>query len=138
MRRSPATIACPNFRLSYRDVLVRVVAFLRQLSGPRRHLTAAPSRLVQCGRCGSDFVSSVAWHEQGVTTVQLGWGASPTRWCIRLRCGQCGDVREVDVSDADARRFKRDFELGVADVAAAVVCIERDGVEALMAALQVH
>jgi hypothetical protein len=28
--------------------------------------------------------------------------------------------------------------LGVADVAAAVVCIERDGVEALMAALQVH
>jgi hypothetical protein len=61
-----------------------------------------------------------------------------TRWWIRLRCGQCGDVREVEVSDAEARRFERDLELGVADVAAAIACIERDGAEALMAALRVH
>ena len=78
----------------------------------------------------------VAWHEEGVTTVQLGWGASMTRWWIRLRCGQCGDVREVEVSDAEAKRFEQELERGVADIAAAVARIERDGAEALMAALR--
>ena len=82
---------------------------------------AARGRLVDCGRCGSDFVSPVAWHEAAVRPVRLGWGAPMTRWWIRLRCGECGDVREVEVSDAEAKRFERDLE---------------DGAEALMAALR--
>ena len=68
--------------------------------------------------------------------MQLGWGVSMTHWSIRLRCGQCGDEREVEVSEAEAKRFEQDLEPGVADVAAAIACIERDGVEALMAALR--
>lgn len=115
---------------------VRFIEFLGRLNGPSCRLPATPGRLVDCSRCGSDFVNPVAWHEEGVTTVQLGWGASMTRWSIRLRCGQCGDVREVEVSDAEAKRFRQDLERGVADVAAAVARIKRDGAEALMAALR--
>ena len=115
---------------------MRLFEFLRRLDGRPCRLAAAPGRLVDCSRCGSDFVHPVAWREAGMTTVQLGWGASMTRWWIRLRCGQCGDVREVEVSDAEAKRFEQDLELGVADVAAAVARIERDGAEALMAALR--
>ena len=115
---------------------MRFIEFLRRLTGPSYRLPAAPDRLVGCGRCGSDFVIPVAWHEEGETTVQLGWGLSMMRWWIRLRCGQCGDVREVEVSDAEAKEFEQDLERGVADVAAAVARIERDGAEALMAALR--
>jgi hypothetical protein len=59
-----------------------------------------------------------------------------TRWWIRLRCGQCGDVREIEVSDTETKRFEQQLERGVAEVAAAVARIERDGAEALMAALR--
>jgi hypothetical protein len=117
-------------------VLVRFVEFLRRLNGPRGRLPAPPGRLVDCGRCGADFVNPVAWHEGGETTVQLGWGVSMTHWWIRLRCGQCGDVREVEVSDAEAKRFEQDLELGVAAIAAGIAGIEREGAEALMAALR--
>jgi ribosomal protein S27AE len=126
----------PNFRPSNGGVLVRFIEFVRRHNGHRCRLPPARGRLVDCGRCGSDFVNPVARHEQGETTVQLGWGVSMTRWWIRLRCGQCGDVREVEVSDAEAKRFKRELERGVADVAAGVARIEHDGAEALMAALR--
>jgi hypothetical protein len=45
-------------------------------------------------------------------------------------------VREVEVSDTETKRFERQLERGVAEVAAAVARIERDGAEALMAALR--
>jgi hypothetical protein len=115
---------------------MRLLDFLRHLNAPRCQLPAPRARLVDCGRCGSDFVNPVAWHEVGETTARLGWGATLTDWWIRLRCGQCDTVREVEVSDEDAKRFERDLDLGVADIAAAVARIERDGAEALMAALR--
>ena len=40
----------------------------------------------------------MAWEEQG-----------ETHWWMRLRCGQCGEVREVVVSEAVAHRY--DFAL---------------------------
>jgi hypothetical protein len=115
---------------------VRLIEFLGHLNRPSCRLLAAPGRLVDCDRCGSGYVNPVARHEEDVTTVQLGWGASMTRWWIRLRCGQCGDVREVGVSDAEAKRFEQEIERGVAEIAAGVAGIERDGPEALMAALR--
>jgi len=115
---------------------MRFNEFLRRLSRHSCRLPAAPGRLVDCGRCGSDFVNPVARHEAGETTVQLGWGASMTRWWTRPRCGQCGEVREVEVSDVEAKQFEQELKRGVADVAAAVARIERDGAEALMAALR--
>ena len=126
-------IAAPS---SKGDVLVRFIELLRRLSGTRCRLAAAPGRLVDCRRCGADFVIPVARHEDGETTVQLGWGVSMTHRGIRLRSGQCGDVREVELSDTEAKRFQQDLELGVADIAAALAQIERDGAEALMAALR--
>jgi hypothetical protein len=104
---------------------VQWVDFLRRLSGPRYRVPAVPARLVDCGRCGSEFVNPVAWHEQ-----------DEAHWWIRLRCGQCGDVREVDVSDEEAARFDRELDRGLADIAATIECVNRDGPEALTAALR--
>jgi hypothetical protein len=97
---------------------MRLLDFLRHLNLPRRQLPAPPARLVDCGRCGSDFVNPVTWHGDG-----------PSHWWIRLRCGECGVVRERLVSNEDAARFEYDLDLGVADIAAAVARIERDGAE---------
>lgn len=84
-----------------------------------------PGRLVACGHCGSEFVNPVAWHP-----------LDDEHWWIRVRCGQCGSVRELEVSDDEAARFDRELDRGVAHIAATVARIERDGPEGLMAALR--
>ena len=104
---------------------MRLLGFLRRLNGPCWTVTAQPARRIDCGRCGSEFVNPVAWHEQDKSS-----------WWIRLRCGQCGIVQEVELSDDEAARFDRELNRGVADVAATVARIERDGPEALVAALR--
>jgi hypothetical protein len=45
-------------------------------------------------------------------------------------------VREVELSDDEAARFDRELDRGVADVARTLARIERDGPEALVAALR--
>ena len=52
--------------------------------------------LMRCAHCGSDFVSPVDWTEHDETT-----------WWMRLRCGQCGETREVFVSQQTAERYDR-------------------------------
>jgi hypothetical protein len=99
----------------------RVLKLLRCLGGS--------GRLVDCERCSCDYVNPVTWEERG-----------ETRWWIRLRCGECGYVREVEVSNEEARRFDRELDRGVGDIAATVARLERDGMiadaEVLTAALQ--
>jgi uncharacterized Zn finger protein len=73
------------------------------------------SRLVVCHRCGSDFVNPVAWHE-----------ASETHWWIRLRCGECGLVREVEVTDEAAKRFEIELDRGVRKIAASLSRLDRE------------
>jgi ribosomal protein S27AE len=73
------------------------------------------ARLVDCERCGSDFVNPVAWHEQG-----------ETHWWMRLRCGQCGVVREVEVSNEEAERFDRELDRLQVKIAAAVARLDRE------------
>ena len=104
---------------------MRLLGFLRRLTSPCWTVPAQPARLIDCGRCGSEFVNPVAWHEH-----------DKTYWWIRLRCGQCGIVREVELSDDEATRFDRELDRGVADLASTLARIERDGPEALVAALR--
>jgi hypothetical protein len=105
--------------------LVQWVEFFRRLNAPSLRVPTLPDRLVDCERCGCDFVTPVAWHEQG-----------ESHWWIRLRCGQCDLVREVEVTDVEAARFDQQLDRGLADIAAALARNKRDGGEALMAALR--
>jgi hypothetical protein len=107
----------------------RLIELLRRIAGPTYPLPPAPGRLVHCERCDSDFVNPVSWHERGETD-----------WWIRLRCGECGAVREVEVSNHEARRFDRELDQGLERIAATVARLERDqmiaATEALTAALR--
>ena len=124
-RRSRSAVPSPNCHGRDADVFARFVEFVRRLNGPRLPIPTRVGRLVECGRCGSEFVNPVAWHERG-----------DEHWWIRLRCGQCGFVRELDVSDDEAARFERELDRGLAHIAATVARIEREGPEGLLAALR--
>jgi hypothetical protein len=104
----------------------RRLGLLRRVAGPKYPM---PARLLDCERCDSDCVIPVAWHESG----EFGW------W-IRVRCGECGFVRDVEVSNEEAKRFERDLDRGVQDIAIAVARRERErmivDVNALTSALR--
>jgi hypothetical protein len=87
------------------------------------------SRLVVCVGCYADCVNPVSWHE-----------LSETHWWIRLRCGECGFVREVEVTNEEAQRFERELDRGVKQIAAAFVRLDRERMiadsDAMTAALE--
>jgi hypothetical protein len=74
-------------------------------------------------------VNPVRWHDTDAMT-----------WWIRLRCGECGMVREVEASNAQARQLDSDLDLGLAQIAAAVAKLDRcemaAATDALVAALE--
>jgi hypothetical protein len=86
-------------------------AALRRILGPRHGVHAG---LVVCQTCGSDFVNPVLWHEQGQAD-----------WWIRLRCGGCGLVREVEVSNDEAERYDAELDRGVAKIASTLATLDR-------------
>jgi hypothetical protein len=98
---------------------------VRRLAGP----TYLHARLVDCEQCHADFVNPVCWHEQ-----------AETHWWIRLRCGECGLVREVEVTDEEAQRFDRELDRGMNQIAADFARLDRERMIAdsdiLTAALQ--
>ena len=71
-------------------------------SGPEADLTL-------CQRCGSDYVIPTDWAAQEAEA-----------WWIRLRCGECGSVREVVVPDATAQRYDRCLDQGMHEIARAL------------------
>jgi hypothetical protein len=73
------------------------------------------SRLVLCVGCHADFVNPVSWHV-----------VSETHWWMRLRCGECGFVREVEVIDEEAKRFEHELDRGVQQIAAAIARLDRE------------
>ena len=99
---------------------------LRRLARPAHRLQ---SRLVVCVGCHADFVNPVSWHE-----------VSETHWWIRLRCGECGFVREVEVTNEEAQRFEHELDRGVKQIAAAFVRLDRQRMiadsDAMTAALE--
>ena len=84
---------------------------LRRILGPTNRLHEA---LVVCRRCGSDFANPVSWHAQGEAA-----------WWIRLRCGGCGFVREVEVSNEEAERYDAELDRGMAKIASTLTSLDR-------------
>jgi hypothetical protein len=72
-------------------------------------------RLNVCPTCRCDFVVPVSWEERG-----------DTHWWIRLRCGQCGFVREVDVDNEAAERLETALAVGEAQIAAVLDRLDRE------------
>ena len=112
------------------EAMRRTTTRLRHLLGRFvRPAHRSESRLVLCVGCHADYVNPVSWHE-----------LSETHWWMRLRCGECGHVRELDVTDEEARRFERDLDLGVKQIAAALFRLDRERMiadsDAITAALE--
>ena len=109
--------------------VARLLELLAHVAGPRLPVAPAPERLIECRGCRSACVVPVEWHERG-----------ELRWWIRLRCGECGLLREVEATNAQVARFERELDAGVAVIAAAIERAERPrmlaGVAALSAALE--
>jgi hypothetical protein len=59
-------------------------------------------------------MNPVRWHDLDEST-----------WWIRLRCGACGYVREVEASNEEARRLDADLDRGLNEIAAALARLDR-------------
>jgi hypothetical protein len=101
----------PGDRRAMRRNTTKLRDLLSRLARPADRLQ---SRLVVCVGCHADFVNPVSWHE-----------LSETHWWIRLRCGECGFVREVELTDEEAQRFEHELDRGVKQIAAAFVRLDR-------------
>ena len=89
----------------------RLLTFLRRRAGPAYQHS---DRLIDCTACGAGVVNPVRHHTLDEST-----------WWIRLRCGACGVVREVEASNEQARRLDADLDRGVTEIAAAVARLDR-------------
>ena len=79
----------------------------------RRRATA--EELTICTPCRSDFVSPVDWAEHDETS-----------WWIRLRCGHCGEEREVVLPQEAADRYDRALDRTSVAIAATLDRLDRE------------
>jgi hypothetical protein len=90
---------------------------------------AASTGLEHCPSCKRDFVNPLEWGEAG-----------DDGWWIELRCGNCGMVREVTVSNEVAERFDEELNRNVDVIARAAHRLDLERmlaqVESFTAALQ--
>jgi hypothetical protein len=100
----------PGDRRAMRRTTTKLSGLLSRLARAHR----LQSRLVVCVGCHADFVNPVSWGE-----------LSETHWWIRLRCGECGFVREVEVTNEEAQRFEHELDRGVKQIAAAFGRLDR-------------
>lgn len=85
--------------------------FFRRAPGRRGHADG----LIVCVTCGSDFVSPMEWAEH-----------DETNWWMRLRCGRCGELREVVVSEEVARRYDRALDRTSEAIVATLARLDRE------------
>jgi hypothetical protein len=90
--------------------LAKLLDFLGRVVGP---VQPVAGRLHICPRCHKDFVVPVCWEKLG-----------ETHW-IRLRCGQCGFIRQLEVENEAAERLKLELARGQAEIAAALARLDR-------------
>jgi hypothetical protein len=74
--------------------------------------------LVRCRACGAEAVIPVDWEDGG------------DEWHISLRCGACGDRRDVTLDDGEAREFDRALDRGVRRIGREVRRRDRQRLEA--------
>ena len=95
----------------------------------RRRPPGRDNELIVCQTCRSDFVSPIDWTEHGESD-----------WWMRLRCGQCGEVRETVVSQAVADRYDRALDRTSEPIVATLARLDRermnDEIEAFATALR--
>jgi hypothetical protein len=107
-----------------RRLVVRLAVALARAQAP-----PLPPELVDCPDCRGDFACPVAWCE-----------IDETHWWIRLRCGECGYEREVEVTDEEAAALDRALSLHTEQIERAVARLDRERmqleVELLIAAFE--
>src|SRR5215212_2419850 len=97
--------------------LYRLRRRLRRAHG--RRLAAGGGRLDLCGDCGEAFVCPVSWSESG-----------PADWWLLLRCGSCGNSREVVASNAAVARYDSQLDDGMVAINRAADRLARDAIAA--------
>ena len=102
--------------------------WLAGLAGPVQPLPERGAALISCAKCGAEAVIPVAWQDGG------------DKWWIAVRCGNCGDRREVTLADDEAGAFAGELDRGVEQIARAAATLEhksmRAAVESLAIALE--
>jgi hypothetical protein len=90
---------------------------LRRAHG--RRIAASTGRLDLCGACGEPFVCPVTWSEKG-----------PADWWLLLRCGACGESREVVASNEAVAEYDSQLDDGMRVINAAAERLARDALAA--------
>ena len=72
-------------------------------------------RLDVCPKCGEDFVYPVTWAESG-----------PADWWLLLRCGGCGNWRDLVASNRAVEAFDRTLDVKMAVIRAAAERLARE------------
>jgi hypothetical protein len=90
---------------------------LRRAHG--RRIAANTGRLDLCGACGEPFVCPVTWSEKG-----------PADWWLLLRCGSCGESREVVASNAAVAEYDSHLDEGMREINAAAEQLAREALAA--------
>lgn len=87
--------------------------WLRRFGG--RHDAEIATRLDLCPECGQRFVYPVSWTESG-----------PADWWLHLRCGACGESRDLVASDLAVEAFDRQLDGEMEMIEAAAERLERE------------
>jgi hypothetical protein len=74
----------------------------------------SPTSLTRCAECRSPFVTPIARERRDGAT-----------WTIRLRCGECGFLRDVLVTGHGIERLERDLRQGAAAISESLAHMER-------------
>lgn len=85
----------------------------------RRRPSTPPSGLVHCAACGRDFVSPIDWEPVGEDS-----------WWMYLRCGGCGDARELTVANAVAERYDAELAHGAKAISRAADRLDQERMRA--------
>lgn len=83
------------------------------------------TELVKCPTCRAEAVIPVEWEDGG------------DEWRISVRCGNCGECREVTLDDEEAREFDRALDRGVYRIRRTVITLERRRMRAEAEALSI-
>jgi DNA-directed RNA polymerase subunit RPC12/RpoP len=86
--------------------------FFRRRAPGRR---GPANELIVCATCGADFVSPLEWREH-----------DESNWWMRVRCGGCGEFREVVVSQEVANRYDRALDRTSGAIVATLARLDRE------------